>query len=72
MNIEDSQRLVEIDLRIEQLALLAEEHPAIEMLLRSIGSDFSWLIERLDGLEREKNGYREELDLILQGTHQDH
>lgn len=71
MNIEDSQRLVEIDLRIEQLALSAEEHPAIQSLLHSIGSDLSWLLDRLDSLEREKNSYREELELVLDGSYKE-
>lgn len=69
MNMEESERLLEIKDRIESLAAQIDEHPSIAELVNHMAQDMNWLIDRLRYHEKEKNSYREELQLVLDGTH---
>ena len=69
MNMEESERLLLIEDRIEDLLRQANMYPATKALGNYVAQDLAWLIERVHHHEREKNNYREELQLLLDGTH---
>ena len=60
---------MEVQDRIGALADQMGEYVELDALVEKIAQDVVWLIERVYHHEKEKNGYREELQLLLDGTH---
>ena len=60
---------MEVQDRIGALADQMGEYVELDALVEKIAPDVVWLIERVYHHEKEKNGYREELQLLLDGTH---
>ena len=69
VNLEESERLVAAQDRIAILADKVSEYTQLAALIEQVAQDTVWLIERVYHHEKEKNGYREELQLIMDGTH---
>lgn len=71
MNIEEEQKLLDAHDHIENLASIAQVEgvASIAEVVQLIATDIVWLIEKVRQHDREKNHYKEELQLILEGTH---
>ena len=71
MNIEEEQRLLDAHDHVDTLASIAQVEGAASIVevVQLIATDIVWLIEKVRQHDREKNHYKEELQLILEGTH---
>lgn len=69
MNIDEEQRLLQVETHLAILADQAEEDPKLDSTVIAIADDFTWLKDRVRYYEKICATYNEEVRILLNGTH---